>query len=316
MAWIESHQSLRDHPKTRKLSRILGTSLPATIGHLQCLWWWAIDYAEDGNLSRFDAFDIAIGGEWDQDADTFVNALVTVGFLEYIADGLTVHDWDDYAGKLIERRKANAERMRNARAARDAGTNEPRATHVQGTTNARAERQYRTNQTIPTQPTGPDQKEGEASSPPLQPNPPKPSEPDRPLTPSRTPRQLASDKAFDRRKGLYDAWCRGIGLDPDDQESAVGRDVAFRHLKPVIPESSPSIEDFENCTRYLVSQDWRNDPPSIPQVIQGFAAWVSKGRPAKAEPKVSQISSRQGQQGKNIGFTNDELERMIRGEAV
>lgn len=155
MAWIESHQSLRDHPKTRKLSRILGASLPATIGHLQCLWWWAIDYAEDGNLSRFDAFDIAIGGEWDQDAEAFVDALVTVGFLEYTADGLTVHDWDDYAGKLIERRKANAERMRKARAERDIGTSEPRAAHVQRTTDARAERPNRTNQTVPTEPTKP-----------------------------------------------------------------------------------------------------------------------------------------------------------------
>jgi len=155
MAWIESHQSLRDHPKTRKLSRILGASLPATIGHLQCLWWWAIDYAEDGNLSRFDAFDIAIGGEWDQDAEAFVDALVTVGFLEYTSDGLTVHDWDDYAGKLIERRKANAERMRKARAERDAGTSEPRAAHVQRTTDARAERPNRTNQTKPTEPTKP-----------------------------------------------------------------------------------------------------------------------------------------------------------------
>jgi 5-methylcytosine-specific restriction endonuclease McrA len=115
MAWIESHQSLRDHPKTRKLSHILGTSLPATIGHLQCLWWWAIDYAEDGNLSRFDTTDIAIGGEWDQNAETFVDALVTVGFLNYAAEGLTVHDWDDYAGKLIERRKAKVRRDLAAR---------------------------------------------------------------------------------------------------------------------------------------------------------------------------------------------------------
>jgi hypothetical protein len=130
---------------------------------------------------------------------------------------------------------------------------------------------------------------------PPQPDPPEPLEPDRPLTPSRTPKQLAADIAFQRRKGLYDAWCRGIGLDPDGDESAVGRDVAFRNLKPIVPEASPSIQDFEACTAYLVSQDWRTDPPSIPQVIQGFAAWVSKDRPEKAESKVSQISSRQGQ---------------------
>ncbi|MDQ3541695.1 MAG: hypothetical protein M3440_13525 [Chloroflexota bacterium] len=159
MAWIESHQSLRDHPKTRKLSRILGVSLPATIGHLQCMWWWALDYAEDGNLSRFDWDDIEMGAEWDGLPDAFVDGLIRVGFLDFTdPDGndLTIHDWDDYAGKLIERRKANAERMRKARAERDAGTSEPRAAHVQRTTDARAERPNRTNQTKPTVPNQPE----------------------------------------------------------------------------------------------------------------------------------------------------------------
>lgn len=152
MAWIESHQTLGSHPKTRKLAHLLKVSKPAAIGHLHCLWWWAVDYAEDGDLSRFDALDIAIGAEWEGDEELFAEALVTAGFLDLDdAGGYQIHDWDDYAGKLIERRKANAERMRAARAERESGTTKPRATHVQRTQRARAERPDHTvpNQTEP-----------------------------------------------------------------------------------------------------------------------------------------------------------------------
>jgi hypothetical protein len=152
LAWIESHQTLRDHPKTLKLARLLRVNRAAVIGHLQCLWWWAMDYAHDGDLSRHDELDIAIGADWEGCPSALIDALVTVGFLDRDVDGtLVIHDWHDYAGKLIERRKANAERMRKARAA----SNQPasaahdedvsaRAAHVQGTQRARVERPYRT----------------------------------------------------------------------------------------------------------------------------------------------------------------------------
>lgn len=133
MAWIESHQELGAHPKTQKLARILGLSKPTVVGHLHYLWWWATDYAQDGNLSRFDSLDIAIGAEWEGDPDEFVSALIRSGFL-CDDDGLSIHDWNDYAGKLIERRAKNAERMRAARAS----TDDERATHVQRTQRARA----------------------------------------------------------------------------------------------------------------------------------------------------------------------------------
>jgi hypothetical protein len=59
MAWLESHQDLRDHPKTARLRRRLGVSLPAAIGHLHLLWWWALTYADDGDLSGYDPDVIA-----------------------------------------------------------------------------------------------------------------------------------------------------------------------------------------------------------------------------------------------------------------
>lgn len=148
MAWIESHQTLAGHPKTRKLAHLLGVSRPTAIGHLHCFWWWALDYADDGDLSRHDDLDIAIGADWEGDSGAFVDAITAVGFIEVNTDGMrTIHDWYDYAGKLVDRKKANAERMRLAREAEK----EERAAHVQGTQRTRVGLPNRTvpNQTKP-----------------------------------------------------------------------------------------------------------------------------------------------------------------------
>lgn len=117
MAYVPSHQELRDHPKTRKASRHAGVSLPAMIGHLHLLWWWALDHAPDGDLSKFDADDLADAALWEGDPETFVRALRDCGpggsdgFLD--GDG-KLHDWDSYGGKYGQRvaaaRKAAAVR--------------------------------------------------------------------------------------------------------------------------------------------------------------------------------------------------------------
>ena len=118
MAWIESNQELGRHPKTKKLARRLSTKLPETVGHLHYLWWWALDFADDGDLSRFESADIADAAMWEGDTDEFVEALIYAGFIEKTPEGgLLIHDWDDYAGKLIDRRKADARRKSEKRAA-------------------------------------------------------------------------------------------------------------------------------------------------------------------------------------------------------
>lgn len=122
-AWVKSHQSIWSHAKTRKAARALGIPDVHLVGHLHALWHWALDHAEDGNLSRYDHDDIAIAARWEGDAAPFVQALIgcgpggAAGFLEHDgpygdpADGktgnLVLHDWWDYAGKLVsDRRKA------------------------------------------------------------------------------------------------------------------------------------------------------------------------------------------------------------------
>lgn len=118
MAWIKSQQALRDHPKLKKLARGLEISIPTALGHLHMLWWWAMDYAQDGNLTPFDALDIADAAGWGGDPNRFVDAMVNcgfrgAGFLERTEDGeLLIHDWDEHCGDEFERRAKEAERLR------------------------------------------------------------------------------------------------------------------------------------------------------------------------------------------------------------
>lgn len=135
MAWIESHQGLARHPKTLKLARKLNVHVAQAIGHLHMFWWWALDYAQDGDLSHCDPEDIAIAADWPEDADFFVESMVEVGFIDRDNDGLLIiHDWYDYAGKLIERRAADAARKKRSRAKKDAQeTSEGRPSDIQRT---------------------------------------------------------------------------------------------------------------------------------------------------------------------------------------
>ena len=100
MAWIESHQELRHHYKTKRLARELGVTVAAAVGHLHFLWWWAVDFAPDGDLSKFDDYEIAdaMGYEGD-DPGKAKAALIFAGFLDNNNQGaLTIHDWHEHAG--------------------------------------------------------------------------------------------------------------------------------------------------------------------------------------------------------------------------
>jgi hypothetical protein len=148
MAWIESHQTLIGHPKTRKAARLLNIQRVHIVGHLHALWWWVLDYADDGDISQFDADVIADACEWEGDPDEFLSALIVAGFLDKHADcdALFVHDWDDYAGRLVRRRQANAQRMRETRATNVQRTSETRADTCEATVPYHTE----PNQTEPT----------------------------------------------------------------------------------------------------------------------------------------------------------------------
>jgi hypothetical protein len=85
-----------------------------------------VDYAKDGYLGQYESEDIADAVLWDGDPQLLWKSLGDAGFLDRSDEPLSVtdtvirfdwrlHDWDDYAGKLIERRKTDAYRKRSER---------------------------------------------------------------------------------------------------------------------------------------------------------------------------------------------------------
>lgn len=113
MAWIESHQSLGTHLKLRRLARELRVHRAQAIGHLHFLWWWALDNAPTGDLSALAPAEIAEVAEWPGPEDMFVAALKSCGWLE---ESGQIHDWEDYAGRILVERAKDRERKRAERA--------------------------------------------------------------------------------------------------------------------------------------------------------------------------------------------------------
>ncbi len=117
MAWIEVHQSLREHRKMFACAEMLNLSRKEMIGTLISLWLWALDNTRNGNLDGVSIRTIASVCDWpEKKADKLVDALRTTGWIDTSPDGcLSIHDWTDYAGKLIERREKDRERKQRTK---------------------------------------------------------------------------------------------------------------------------------------------------------------------------------------------------------
>lgn len=102
MAWIESHQALSGHPKVFRLSSSMGWEIDSTIGKLHRFWWWCLDYAPDGDLSKFNDAQIAAAMCVDlAQAGKLKLALVDACWLDR-EPYFRVHDWWDYSGRFLQ----------------------------------------------------------------------------------------------------------------------------------------------------------------------------------------------------------------------
>ena len=149
--WIELHQSLPGHRKLLRLQSLLGIKKSEALGRLCLLWLWAMDSAPDGDLSGVSDRELAgVCGVAPRKAGEFVGALCEAGFLDREGECLRIHDWEDYAGRLLDIREKNRVRAKKSR--------EVRARTVRAPCAQRAVLPDQTipNQTIPDQ-TGPDQ---------------------------------------------------------------------------------------------------------------------------------------------------------------
>lgn len=102
MAWIESHQQLKDHPKVIDLMCSMGWGLNETIGALHRFWWWCVDYAEDGDLRKHNDARIALAVGLNVDAGKhFVDSMVQSCWIDR-EPYFRVHDWWDYVGLFLQ----------------------------------------------------------------------------------------------------------------------------------------------------------------------------------------------------------------------
>ena len=99
----------------------LNISTAQAVGHLTCLWLWALDNLPSGATDTEDIPVLASAGQWMGNADQFVSALIDAGFLHQEQSELAIHDWQDYAGRLLDQRKFLAERKKRKRELYDDG---------------------------------------------------------------------------------------------------------------------------------------------------------------------------------------------------
>lgn len=101
MAWIQLPTDMARNPKTRRLARELCVSVPAAIGHLQMLWSYCMEFAQDGDITRFDDYDLADFSGWEEGnqitAAGFYHTLVQCGFIVITNDNTAafIDGWDN-----------------------------------------------------------------------------------------------------------------------------------------------------------------------------------------------------------------------------
>ena len=113
MAWFEAHDTMAKHPKTLKLSRLLKADRRYAVGLLHDLFSWGLTAAQkDGALDGLEAGDIAAALDMPPGKKglSVVSALVESGYLEFRGNSYYIHDWYEYAGKLMDKREADRRR--------------------------------------------------------------------------------------------------------------------------------------------------------------------------------------------------------------
>jgi hypothetical protein len=97
MAWIRSESGLPRHPKTLLLKKLLGVELDVVIGRLHLLWWWCLEYAIDGDLSKKEANVIQ------ESCQVPLKLLIKSGFVDS-RPYRRIHGWYEIQGNYLRAR--------------------------------------------------------------------------------------------------------------------------------------------------------------------------------------------------------------------
>lgn len=104
MAWIEFHDTVAEHYKTKDLARYMGWDVNAATGALARFWLWCTKFADDGDLRKHN--DERLGdpvGLSGDEAKKFVAAMVQSCWIDR-KPYFRVHDWWDYAKSFLKGR--------------------------------------------------------------------------------------------------------------------------------------------------------------------------------------------------------------------
>ena len=117
MAWIEYHTSLREHWKIQRFADILEVDYVTALGAISCLWLWAAEYAQNGDISKFSDSEICSAMRFNFHAKV-KNFTLEVLKKSFLIDGSgKIHDWGKHGIKLLKssrkRQKAYRKTLRN-----------------------------------------------------------------------------------------------------------------------------------------------------------------------------------------------------------
>lgn len=96
---------MRRHPKLLHLCEITKWTINEAIGTLHSFWWWALDYAEDGDISKYSPYQVALAIDANlPEPEKLFSFLIESKFLD---KNLKIHDWWDYAGLYLTKKYHN-----------------------------------------------------------------------------------------------------------------------------------------------------------------------------------------------------------------
>lgn len=129
MSWFRVEADMPDHPKVRRLARVLGISRREAVGLVTMLWCQVCRFAPDGALVDYSADDVEDLAGWDGEQGALVEALRRAELVDETDEGLVVHGWMERAESF---KKAQAKARQ--RADRDKGTTVARRSRDKATT--------------------------------------------------------------------------------------------------------------------------------------------------------------------------------------
>lgn len=109
MAWIEYHTQLRDHWKVQRLADILGIEYHHALGLVSCLWLWCVDYAQDGNVTKFSDTELRHGVR--TNLEKFCKEALKS--CELIDEKNRINDWGKYGIKYLESARLRVRKHRD-----------------------------------------------------------------------------------------------------------------------------------------------------------------------------------------------------------